>query len=458
MLRAPVCDRETWSRTATFLLLGFVCYLSPWTAFAALPLPTGDTPALRIQGSNTIGASLGPALIKGLMQQQGLSNIRTVDSQENEQVISAMNAAGRTVSVSIAAHGSGTGFTAIAQGNAELAASSRPIKEAEVATLSALGDMKSRDAEQVIAIDGLAIVLHPANPISALSTEQLAQIFSGEVSDWAQLGGRAGAINLYARDDNSGTYDTFKELVLSANGKQLSGKAKRFESSEQLSDSVAADANGIGFIGLPYVRKAKAVAIAAGESQPMLPSVTLIATEDYPLSRRLFLYGPPKNANPWAEALLQFAQSPKGQEIVAQNGFIAQTVQAVSIETTPDMPAAYQTLAREAKRLSVNFRFQEGSASLDNKAQQDLRRVLDYLKQHDKLKHKVVLIGFGDPKAVSARAELLSKLRAMAVRRELVREGVVLREVAGLGDELPVADNDGDSGRIKNRRVEVWVY
>ncbi|UCJ15639.1 phosphate ABC transporter substrate-binding/OmpA family protein [Pseudomonas sp. MM211] len=458
MLRAPVCDRETWSRTATFLLLGFVCYLSPWTAFAALPLPAGDHPALRIQGSNTIGANLGPALVRGLLEQQGLRNIRTTNTQENEQVISAMNAAGRTLTVEIAAHGSGTGFSAIGQGSAELAASSRPIKDNEVATLSSLGDMKSRDAEQVIAIDGLAIVLHPDNPISALNTEQLAQIFSGEVNDWAQLGGRSGAINLYARDDNSGTYDTFKELVLSANGKQLSGKAKRFESSEQLSDSVARDPLGIGFIGLPYVRKAKAVAIAAGESQPMLPSVTLIATEDYPLSRRLFLYGPPKSTNPWAEALLQFAQSPRGQAIVAQNGFIAQTVQAISIQATPDMPATYQALARDAQRLSVNFRFQEGSASLDNKAQQDLRRVLDYLKQHDKLQHKVVLVGFGDPKAVSARAELLSKLRAMAVRRELVREGVVLREVAGLGDELPVADNDGDSGRIKNRRVEVWVY
>ena len=143
---------------------------------------------------------------------------------------------------------------------------------------------------------------------------------------------------------------------------------------------------------------------------------------------------------------------------MAQNGFIAQTVEAVKTDATADMPAAYQTLARDAQRLSVNFRFQEGNASLDNKAQQDLRRVLDYLRQHDKLQNKVVLVGFGDPKAVSARAELLSKLRAMAVRRELVREGVVMREVTGLGDELPIADNEGDSGRLKNRRVEVWVY
>lgn len=353
MLRASTrCDHETWSRTATFLLLGFVLYLSPWTAFAALPLPTDDRPVLRIQGSNTIGAKLGPALVKGLMQEQGLNDIRTSVTQENEQAVSALNGAGRKITVTIAAHGSGTGFTAIGQGSAELAASSRPIKDAENASLSSFGNMKSRDAEQVIAIDGLAIVLHPDNPISALSTLQLAQIFSGEISDWAQLGGRSGAIDLYARDDNSGTFDTFKELVLGAHGKQLSSKAKRFESSEQLSDSVARDPNGIGFIGLPYVRKAKAVAIAAGDSQPMMPSVTLIATEDYPLSRRLFLYGPPKRGNPWAEALLQFAQSPRGQAIVAQNGFIAQTVETVNIEPTADMPPAYQELARNAQRLS----------------------------------------------------------------------------------------------------------
>ena len=76
MLRTSIrCDHETWSRTATFLLLGFVFYLSPWTAFAALPLPADDRPVLRIQGSNTIGAKLGPELVKGLFEAQGLRDM-----------------------------------------------------------------------------------------------------------------------------------------------------------------------------------------------------------------------------------------------------------------------------------------------------------------------------------------------------------------------------------------------
>lgn len=455
----PACDRESWSRSLAYLLLGFVCFALPWSVFAALPIPADGSSALRIQGSNTIGAKLGPALAKGLLEEQGFTAIRVQAGEaENEQKIIGTSGDGRSLVIEVAAHGSGTGFTALQDGSADLAASSRPIKDGEASALAGLGDMKSPGAEQIIAIDGLAIILHPSNPLGALRIDQLAQIFAGEVQDWAQLGGSGGAINLYARDDNSGTYDTFKELVLSANGKILANNARRFESSEKLSDSVSQDPQGIGFIGLPYIRQAKAVAIAAGASQPMLPSVTLIATEDYPLSRRLFLYNQPDMHNPWAEALLRFAHSPRGQAIVDRSGFIAQTVQAVKVAANSAMPASYQTLAREAQRLSVNFRFQEGSASLDNKAQRDIERVLAYLQGQDKLRQKVVLVGFGDPKADPARAELLSKLRAMAVRRELARHGVMFREIIGLGDELPVAANDGDEGRIKNRRVEVWVY
>ncbi|RON72557.1 substrate-binding domain-containing protein [Pseudomonas fluorescens] len=437
-----------------------VFLLSGWltVSAAALPIPENG-PALRIQGSNTIGAELGPALVEGLLREQGLQKIhRETPDNANELRIVGQTAQGKRLIVEVAAHGSSTGFTALKNASADLAASSREIKDSELQTLQSLGDLKSPAAEQVIAIDGLAIILHPANPLQQLDTEQLARIFSGEVKTWEDLGGRGGAIHLYARDDQSGTYDTFKELVLSRRGKNLSSAAKRFESSEQLSDAVSADPQGIGFIGLPYVRQAKAVAIADGASQSMLPLNSLIATEDYPLSRRLFFYLPPDSKNQWAQALVVFAQSRQGQAIVAANGFISQTVQAMAVAPNALMPEGYQSLSRHAQRLTVNFRFEEGSASLDNKARQDLARVLDYIERHDKTERAVTLVGFGDAKDDPARADLLSKLRAMAVRRELVKHGVVLREVRGFGAQMPVATNSADDGRIKNRRVEVWIY
>jgi len=445
--------------TLRVFFLWMLCIGLPLTASATdLPI-TANGPVLRIQGSNTIGAALGPALVEGLMREQGLLKVHSERSDKtNEQRIVGETAQGRRVVVEVAAHGSSTGFATLKNSSTDLAASSRPIKDSELVDLEPLGDFKSPEAEQVIAIDGLAIILHPQNPLHQLNTEQLARIFSGEAKTWEALGGSGGAIHLYARDDQSGTYDTFNEVVLSRHGKTLNSAAKRYESSEQLSDAVSLDPQGIGFIGLPYVRQAKAVAIVDGQSQAMLPLNSLIATEDYPLSRRLFFYLPPHGKNPWANALATFAQSSQGQAIVAANGFIAQTVQAITVTPNALMPEGYQALSRHAQRLSVNFRFEEGSATLDNKAQQDLSRVLDYIKQRDKTNRQVTLVGFGDAKNDPARADLLSKLRAMAVRRELVKSGVVFREIRGFGAEMPVAANSADEGRIKNRRVEVWVY
>ena len=437
----------------------FLLTLLPLVSMAA-PLSVPDQgPALRIQGSNTIGAALGPALVKGLMEHQGLQGVHIEPAEgPNEQRVIGKTRQGKAVTIEVAAHGSSTGFTALKKATADLAASSRPIKDSELVDLEPLGDLKSPEAEQVIAIDGLAIILNPQNPLNSLNTEQLAQVFNGEASTWEAVGGVGGPIHVYARDDQSGTYDTFKDLVLRLRGKPLALSAKRFESSEQLSDAVSQDPQGIGFIGLPYVRQAKAVAIVDGDSQPMLPLNSLIATEDYPLSRRLFFYLPPSGHNPWAKALVDFTQSSKGQAIVAASGFIAQQVQAMDVEPRASMPEDYQAIAREAKRLTVNFRFEEGSASLDNKARQDLQRVVAYIRSHAKLDKQVTLVGFGDAKNDPQRAALLSKLRAMAVRRELVKSGVVLREIHGFGAQMPVAANTADEGRIKNRRVEVWVY
>ncbi|MCQ2998807.1 phosphate ABC transporter substrate-binding/OmpA family protein [Pseudomonas syringae] len=432
--------------------------LLAFDATASLPSSTRDDPVLRIHGSNTIDAQLGPALVEGLMRKQGLRDVRTEPGPSvNELRVVGTSADGKPLKIEIAAHGSGTGFSALKARKADIAASSRPIKEKEIQDLAELGNLKSPGAEQVIAIDGVAVILHPGNPIRELTTEQLARVFAGEIRNWQALGGKDGEIHLYVRDEQSGTFETFKELVLLKYGKTLAAGAKRFESSEQLSDEVSGDRNGIGFIGLPYVRHAKAVAVADGESRPMLPTVSLIATEDYPLSRRLYLYLPIEARQPWATALVDFAQSAEGQAIVAQNGFVAQTVQTIKVQATAQMPSEYQTLTREAERLSVNFRFAQGSAKLDNKALVDVQRVADYLKQHGKLDRRVTLVGFGDAKSDPQRAQLLSRLRGMAVRRELMKSNITLREVVGFGDEMPVAANDLDDGRIKNRRVEVWV-
>jgi len=428
--------------------------IRPCTLLLILLTPLALADTLRIQGSNTIGATLAPALVRGLLESRGIGAIHSEPGdQANEVRISAGD-----IQVDIAAHGSSTGFAALKAGNADLAAASRQIKDSERTELQALGDLTSADAEQVIGLDGVAVLVHPDNPLPQLTIEQLAKIFSGQVSTWEQLGVGGGAINLYARDDRSGTWETFKSLVLDPHHQPLADNTRRFESGEELSAAVRNDRQAIGFSSLSTVHGARVLAIADGASRPMLPSPEQIASEDYPLSRRLYFYLPPSSGNPLAHALLDFTQSPRGQAIVASNGFIDQRVRTIDEAPQADMPPSYRQLSSEARRLSLNFRFQEGSATLDNKALRDIRRLVDYLRQTRKLDGKLVLVGFGDAKDDARRADLLSRLRAMAVRRELAREGVTLREVLGLGAELPVAANTDTQGRIRNRRVEAWVY
>jgi len=413
---------------------------------------------LRIQGSNTIGATLGPALVRGLLQAQGASAIeRQPGVSANETTLHAVDRNGLPLRVDIAAHGTSTGFAALARGEADLAAASRPISDSEVQQLQALGNLRGAGSEQVIALDGVAVITHPDNPLAQLTTGQLAQVFSGRLQRWEQLGVPGGAIHLYARDDHSGTFETFKALVLAPHNQALATQARRFESADALAAQVMVDRQAIGFSGLGTVHQAKVLAVAEGDAPALLPSRALVASEDYPLSRRLFFYLP-AHATPQAKALAEFAQSPAGQAIVADQGFVSQQVKPQPVPAQADMPPRYRALASEAQRLSVNFRFQEGSASLDNKALRDVQRVGDYLRQAGKLQGKVVLVGFGDPKETPGRAALLSRLRAMAVRRELARTGVQARDVTGMGDELPVAGNDLQQGRLRNRRVEVWVY
>lgn len=440
--------------------------LVPGLSLAVGPLPADASGRLfSVEGSNTVGASLMRSLLVNYLVATGATGVTVADlTRDNEYRVSGQ-VQGRHVYVDVGAHGSSTGFRALAEGRAEVAMSSRPIKADEVAQLAHTGDMLAFDAEHVIAIDGLAVIVNSSNPVTQLSLEQIAGIFSGAIDNWNAVGGADLPIHLYARDENSGTWDTFASLVLGKTHR-LSQRAQRFEANDQLSDLVARDAGGIGFTGLASVRAARALRVFDDGTQPLQPEQLTVATEDYSLSRRLFLYTPTSRFNPVIDDFIAFVQSDAGQQLVDRTGFISQAL----IATTPDygrqgpadylpanyLPVNYLEATAGAERLSVNFRFAEGSAVLDNKAQQDIRRVVAYMAREENRGKQLTLIGFGDEQQTESRALVLSKLRAVTVKIALHKAGVVTRPVEGFGAFMPVASNDG-AEKIKNRRVELWV-
>lgn len=447
---APVVRRAPLRRAVLTLLLPLLS--APLLASEPAPL------LLRLQGSNTVNAQLGPRLVAALLAERGYQDVRREPTAVmDEWQLTARGPDGQSVVIQIAAHGTGTGFTALASASTDVAAASRPIADGEVSALASLGDLRSKDAEYIIGLDGLAIIVHPGNPLHELDLQQLARVFAGEISDWRQLGGTPGPIRLYARDDRSGTYDTFRDLVLTPAAKRLDPAARRFESNEELAQQVASDPAGIGFTSLAAAGQLPTLALRDGEGRAVAPSEASIATEDYPLARRLFLYAPPDRRPGWADSLLEFSQTPAGQAVVQASGFVAQRIAPLAIRDTQGMPAAYGELARRAQRLTVNFRFAAGSARLDNKALRDAERLATYLRLPENAERRLVLVGFNDATEDPARAALLARLRATAVATALRHQQAFASELLSLGDQLPVAGLS-PNGRIKNRRVEAWIY
>lgn len=414
---------------------------------------------LRFAGSNTIGASLLPALMEAFLKKQGATKIDQIPGKSPEEmtVQALMPDEEKPIAIEISAHGSSTAFGALASGKCEIGMSSRQIKdtEAEKCARSGMGDMFSAACEHVVGLDGIAILTHKENNIAELTRSQIASIFSGRITDWSELGQPAAPIHLYARDAKSGTFDTFQSLVMGKD--EIAASAERFEDSNALSDAIASDRNGIGFVGLPYVRQAKLLAVSEDGAAPFLATRFTVATEDYVLSRRLFLYTPANPQNSLVSRFVEFALSEAGQEIVNKVGFVKQTIDLQRPINPPGAPADYLTTIKGAERLSVNFRFRAGQSELDNKALRDIDRIAALAADPRFQQRELVLLGFADSHGASASNVKLSKDRARIVAQHLVSRGLHPDVVTGFGSALPVASNDSESGRDKNRRVEVWL-
>jgi phosphate transport system substrate-binding protein len=406
---------------------------------------------LRLHGSNTIGERLAPELVTAWLKSEGYREVKRVEVAFEEIELHALRASERVI-VEIHAHGSSTGFKDLAAGRADIAMSSRPTSAADA--LPGVGKLDSISQEIVLALDGLAVVVHPSSPLPALSKSQLQAVFSGRVTDWATLGGRPGRIALHARDEKSGTWESFRTLVLGSEA--LATTATRYESTAQLAAAVAADPNAIGFVGLSGVQGVRALAVSDG-GKAVGPTREEVAVEDYPLSRRLYFYLPQKPSQR-ALAFAGFALAAEGQAVAERVGFVSQNIRAYAGTARSDTPAEYQTLVNGARRLSLNFRFGAGDAFLDSKALRDLDRLAAFMQQPAQQDQRLLLLGFSDAEeALPVLAVFLSNERVDYIANRLIERGIDPARSRGMGGVAPVAANDTALGKQRNRRVEVWL-
>jgi phosphate transport system substrate-binding protein len=226
--------------------------------------------------------------------------------------------------IAVTGGGSGTGFSSLISGTCDIAISSRNIKEKEIALAKKKG---VNPYEVKAALDGLAVVVHPKNPVGKLTVDQLERIFTGKITNWKEVGGKDSAIVILSREVNSGTHVYFKEHILrkgDANSKEeFAPQALMLSSSQAIADEVAQNPGAIGYYGMGYISsKQKAVTVAKDESSVYVaPTVENVVNGSYPISRPLFFY---TNGEPagLVKKFIDFCLSKEGQDIVVKTDFV----------------------------------------------------------------------------------------------------------------------------------------
>jgi phosphate transport system substrate-binding protein len=228
------------------------------------------------------------------------------------------------VQISVTGGGSGTGLAALVNGTVDIANASRAINKDEITQAKSNG---LEPTEFVVARDAIAVIVNPENPVSKLSLLQLSKIYSGQITNWRQVGGDNRPIVLLSRETNSGTHVYFLQNVLRLGNPKdttlFSPDTLLMPSSEGISVEVRQNPNAIGYDGLGYVTPdMKTVAVSKDDSSPgVMPSIATVNDKTYPISRDLYMYTPgvPKGA---VKDYLGWIMGPEAQKIVADLGFV----------------------------------------------------------------------------------------------------------------------------------------
>ncbi len=213
-----------------------------------------------------------------------------------------------SVVISVSGGGSGFGIREVAKKNIDIGMAGRDLTEEEKKKYPNLVVYK-------IGIDGVAVVVNPSNPVSDLTKEQLKEIFSGKIKNWKEVGGKDEPINIYTRDENSGTRDTFWKYALDKGN--ITDKSIVVASNGEMRAKIASDKNGIGYLSVGFIdNSVKPVKLDGVE-----PTQENVQKGIYKVYRPLNMItnGKPEGM---VKKYIDFVLSPEGQKIVQQEGFI----------------------------------------------------------------------------------------------------------------------------------------
>lgn len=416
------------------------------------PIPQDIEASLTISAPTGVGQRLLLSLVSSYLKTLGYGEVRAFQEGELTRLVGSRSF--------------GSGFIAV---DVDTESEEAPA-DAVVVSQSPYRNALSNSA---IALDALAFVVHPDNPVVDLTIAELAEIFTGQADDWNEFGSEEEASVLpLLPADRPGLIRQFRELVLDSEDEIVTSTGG--ENSQPWLEKVKSNPGAIAFClpgEIPSGVKVLRIR-ATSESIPLGPSLSNRLALDYPLIRQLEVSASSR-VDLFTREFLRHCLGASAREAMAEAGFHWSD----SVPTRKDIrkrkedkeillslseiPDGYKDLIREAVRPDVGatLRFDPASDSfeLTSYSQASLERLVGFLKENRSEWNELLLIGFGDSSGSASANLTFARRRADAIADEFGEFGITGIRTDSLGEEMPVADNGTDSGRWRNQRVEVWM-
>lgn len=427
----------------------------------------------RIAGAATVAEGLLPELLGAFAASRGMA----MGLEDGPTYILRRADGSAAARFTVAPGSTDAGFMALVNGEADIALALREPTPAEVAASEAASpdDPPLDDRVRVLALDALVPVVSRENPLNALSLTDVARLFSGDVTNWQDLGGPDAPIALHLLAPGFGLTQAFSARVLDAG---LAEGIIRHESAEALARAVARDAYAVGITARSGVGSATALPLVGSCGFPLSATIDAVKAEDYPLTAPVYMYLAPRRLPLLVRQFLAFTATEEAERHVRDAGFVNQLLTRTPVALQGDrlsnairaagedvdlseLQALVEALGT-AERLSTTLRFNPGGAELDIQSRASVARLAAAVERGVFDGRELIFAGFSDsdgPSTVNAR---LSLRRAGVVRDAVLAAGVAVEGrvemiTVGFGEALPMACDDTEWGRAVNRRVEVWV-
>ncbi|MDM8217033.1 phosphate ABC transporter substrate-binding protein [Desulfovibrio piger] len=219
----------------------------------------------------------------------------------------AIMAANGDIRITVTGGGSGAGVKKVGEGLVNIGNTGRALKPEEV--------KKYGLVTFPFAIDGVAVAVNPKNPVSSLSKQQVKDIFAGKIANWKQVGGADAPINVYVREDGSGTRETFEEKALDKGTSKAD--ANVLNSNGAMKTGIARDPDGIGYVGIGHLDASIKGVAFDGKA----PTQANAADGTYPVTRLLYMNtkGEPTGLT---KLFIGYIFSPDGEAAIKASGYI----------------------------------------------------------------------------------------------------------------------------------------